>query len=110
MIHYKIYYNKPYTYDATGIKLKKEISGSSQGTTEYVGGYVYENNTLNFIPHAEGYIDMTSAAKDYIFQYKDHLGNIRLSYKKGEGNTPEIISENNYYPFGLGLIRGITGW
>jgi RHS repeat-associated protein len=41
----------------------------------------------------------------YIYQYKDHLGNIRLSYSDADGNgtiaQSEIIEENNYYPFGL---------
>ncbi|NGX85391.1 RHS repeat-associated core domain-containing protein, partial [Aequorivita sp. KMM 9714] len=40
------------------------------------------------------------------FQYKDHLGNIRLSYQDADLNgsidpTTEIIEEKNYYPFGL---------
>ncbi|MCD9574165.1 RHS repeat domain-containing protein [Flavobacterium soyae] len=37
-----------------------------------------------------------------MFQYKDHLGNIRLSYGKNPATQVlEIIEENNYYPFGL---------
>jgi len=41
----------------------------------------------------------------YVYQYKDHLGNIRLSYsdnvlKNGTIAQNEIIEENNYYPFG----------
>jgi RHS repeat-associated protein len=52
-----------------------------------------------------------SGGYDYIYQYKDHLGNIRLSYTdaNGDGNITvssdpmvnEIVEENNYYPFGL---------
>ena len=43
---------------------------------------------------------------DYVYQFKDHLGNIRLSYSDSDGNgdidaATEIIEENNYYPFGL---------
>ncbi|MEP3571990.1 MAG: RHS repeat-associated core domain-containing protein, partial [Flavobacteriaceae bacterium] len=48
---------------------------------------------------------------NYIYQYKDHLGNIRLSYQDANGDgdidvtndpmTTEIVEENNYYPFGL---------
>ncbi|MHA7843207.1 MAG: RHS repeat domain-containing protein [Winogradskyella sp.] len=44
--------------------------------------------------------------EDYTYQYKDHLGNIRLTYMDSDnsgsinGDT-EIIEENNYYPFGL---------
>ncbi|MFL1013669.1 RHS repeat-associated core domain-containing protein, partial [Flavisericum labens] len=48
----------------------------------------------------------------YAYQYRDHLGNIRLSYMDingdnlvdGTGSTSyndEILEENNYYPFGL---------
>ncbi|MGK4910683.1 RHS repeat-associated core domain-containing protein, partial [Elizabethkingia anophelis] len=37
----------------------------------------------------------------YIYNYTDHLGNVRLSYTKGASGGAEIIEENNYYPFGL---------
>ena len=47
-----------------------------------------------------------SGGYDYVYQYKDHLGNIRLSYSDSDGDgaitaSTEIIEENNYYPFGL---------
>jgi RHS repeat-associated protein len=42
---------------------------------------------------------------DYVYQYKDHLGNVRLSYQdinnNGSVTSSEIKEENNYYPFGL---------
>ena len=43
---------------------------------------------------------------NYVFQYKDHLGNVRLSYADSDGDgtinpSTEIIEESNYYPFGL---------
>jgi RHS repeat-associated protein len=42
----------------------------------------------------------------YVYQYKDHLGNIRLTYADSDGNgsinpNTEIISEKSYYPFGM---------
>ncbi len=37
----------------------------------------------------------------YVYQYKDHLDNVRLSYTKNAAGSLEIIEENNYYPFGL---------
>ena len=48
----------------------------------------------------------SEVAKDYVYQFKDHLGNVRLTYqdKNNSGfvyHLNEIISENNYYPFGL---------
>ena len=56
--------------------------------------------TLEFFPTTEGYYDYVG--KKYVYQYKDHLGNIRLSYAKNPGTQVlEIIEENNYYPFGL---------
>ncbi|WP_108868906.1 RHS repeat domain-containing protein [Aquimarina aquimarini] len=36
-----------------------------------------------------------------MYNYKDHLGNTRLSYTKNDAGTPEIVEESNYYPFGL---------
>jgi RHS repeat-associated protein len=41
-----------------------------------------------------------------VYQYKDHLGNVRLSYSDKSGDntiqsSTEIIEETNYYPFGL---------
>ncbi|CAL2063827.1 hypothetical protein T190820D02B_60001 [Tenacibaculum sp. 190524A05c] len=43
---------------------------------------------------------------NYVYQYKDHLGNIRLSYTDNNNDgvitaSTEIIEEKNYYPFGL---------
>lgn len=47
-----------------------------------------------------------SAGFDYVYEYKDHLGNVRLSYADIDNNgaidpSTEILSETNYYPFGL---------
>ena len=54
----------------------------------------------------EGYIERNmQGAYTYTYQYKDHLGNIRLSYKDTNLDNiiqrSEIVEENNYYPFGL---------
>ncbi|HRE77742.1 MAG TPA: RHS repeat-associated core domain-containing protein [Flavobacterium sp.] len=39
---------------------------------------------------------------NYIYNYTDHLGNVRLSYTKDPAiNVLTILEENNYYPFGL---------
>ncbi|GAA4304542.1 hypothetical protein GCM10023163_28790 [Aestuariibaculum suncheonense] len=94
--------NISYIYDATGTKLSKTVSGA---TTYYAGNYVYEGSSLKFFNHSEGYVDAENGYK-YVYQYKDHLGNIRLSYMDSDGNgsinsSTDILEENNYYPFGL---------
>src|SRR5690606_33670064 len=39
---------------------------------------------------------------NYVYNYTDHLGNIRLNYTKDPvSNELDILEENNYYPFGL---------
>ncbi|PKV52452.1 RHS repeat-associated protein [Aquimarina sp. MAR_2010_214] len=97
--------NITYIYDATGVKLKKITTEGSSLTTEYAGNYIYKNGTLEFFNHAEGYVEKEADGYKYVYQFKDHLGNIRLSYKDADKNgsitQSEIIEEKNYYPFGL---------
>lgn len=96
-----------YVYDAAGTRLRKRVSkGGSSTTTEYAGNYIYGNGSLQFFRQTEGYVEPGSnGVYDYVYQYKDHLGSIRLSYadtnKDGTITTSEIREENNYYPFGL---------
>ncbi|MDJ0644591.1 MAG: DUF6443 domain-containing protein [Flavobacteriaceae bacterium] len=93
--------NISYVYDASGGKLRKTVGGVN---TDYAGNHIYENNTLQFFNHSEGYVAPSGSSFKYIYQYKDHLGNIRLSYSDSDNNglvtTSEIVEENNYYPFG----------
>lgn len=103
-----------YVYDATGSKVRKIIDNNV--TTDYAGNYIYENNTLQFFTHPEGYVTANYQIErdgnpglllgfSYVFQYKDHLGNVRLSYSDTDQNQfisqNEIIEESNYYPLGL---------
>ncbi|WP_367118533.1 hypothetical protein [Chryseobacterium sp.] len=43
----------------------------------------------------------------YIYQYRDHLGNARVSFAKNSEGALEITDANNYYPFGLNHIEGM---
>ncbi|MCL6220970.1 DUF6443 domain-containing protein, partial [Zunongwangia pacifica] len=95
-----------YIYDAMGVKLKKTAPGNI--VTEYAGNYVYKkvNNTttLEFFNTPEGYVEKAGSVYKYVYQYKDHLGNIRLSYRNiGTPTSPSlrIEEQHHYYPFGL---------
>ena len=57
---------------------------------------------LQFVPTAEGFYDFTN--NKYIYQYKDHLGNVRVSFQR-EDAKPLIVDSNDYYPFGMSFIR-----
>ncbi len=95
-----------YIYDATGAKLKKIVTeGSSLINTEYAGNYIYKNGNLEFFNHPEGIVEKEADGYKYVYQFKDHLNNVRLSYKDADQNgsisQSEIVQEKNYYPFGL---------
>ncbi len=115
----KVIFDEPnkfieYIYDATGVKVRKRANGIS---TTYDKGYVYKGSLFQFLETPEGYVESnTIGGFDYVYQYKDHLDNIRLSYndinKDGIVTKEEIRKENNYYPFGLkhkgynSIVRG----
>lgn len=94
-----------YKYRADGTKLEKTYIKYSSiriipVITNYLDGFQYENNVLQFVPTAEGYYDFTK--KLYIYNYSDHLGNVRVSYYKDPTTSSvEVLEESNYYPFGL---------
>jgi RHS repeat-associated protein len=79
-----------FTYSAAGVKLKKEVieGGSVISTTDYMGGFVYEKDKLQFFPTEEGRAlnpyfapNPGGTAYTYEYHYKDHLGNLRLSFR-----------------------------
>jgi hypothetical protein len=57
------------------------IQNQTTTTTTYMGGIVYQNDVLQFIPQEEGRIRVNSSLTGYIFDYylKDHLGNTRMT-------------------------------
>lgn len=104
-----------YLYTATGQKLRKDVLQTTGIiTTDYLDGFQYTNGGLSFFPTAEGYVNVNHCEMcdvnssngqhifSYVYQYKDHLGNIRLSYGWDDhDNVLKILEENHYYPFGL---------
>ncbi|RNA61954.1 RHS repeat-associated core domain-containing protein [Chryseobacterium nematophagum] len=98
-----------YVYRADGVKVAKNyILGGTTKETQYLNGFQYDNSSasnvlasspsLKFVPTSEGYFDFIK--NKYIYNYTDHLGNVRLSYFNN-GSSVEVLEENNYYPFGL---------
>jgi len=134
-----------YLYTSNGQKVYKKVTnGTAITETNYLSGFQYQNGfggssfqnifSLQFFPTSEGYInaDYTSNRDgsrtfngySYVYNYTDHLGNVRLSYsdknKKGSVQfsyqesywdssrgviayrwASDLVEENNYYPFGL---------
>ncbi|MFY7742723.1 MAG: RHS repeat-associated core domain-containing protein [Flavobacterium sp.] len=118
-----------YLYTAAGVKVGKIVYQGSQApvVTDYLGGFQYVKNELQFFPHPEGYVSVVKFGPDnlvinYAYQYKDHFeggalknspvdyfserarwrGGHRLNYGKDpETNVLKVLEENHYYPFGL---------
>jgi RHS repeat-associated protein len=94
-----------YTYDAGGNKLLKTTvdnttTPSKTTTTLYLGGIVYQNDTLQFIGNEEGrarwalhhYVNgSTGYGFEYDYFLKDHLGNTRMVLTQ-EKDTSQYIA------------------
>lgn len=123
-----------YVYDAVGNKLEKRVTEfpntyngniSKNTVTSYIGGFVYENNTLQFFGQPEGRVRLKPVSGNtpasFVFDYmlKDHLGNVRMVLTDEQqhdiypaatlegvlSNTSSAISvENNYYNITPGNI------
>ncbi|HEU4497297.1 MAG TPA: hypothetical protein VFR70_09620 [Flavobacterium sp.] len=99
-----------YLYAADGRKLRKLVpyqnpqlqGGYGFTAMEYIDGFQYQDGSLKFFPTAEGYVQKTLSVYSYVYNYTDHLGNVRLSYGVDPATQAvKIIEENHYYPFGL---------
>jgi len=106
-----------YVYDATGQKIEKVFTNVVNGTTvvtttRYADGFVYEDNALEYFSTPEGYVTKESNGTfTYVYQYKDHLGNVRLNYK--EAKTP-VYENTTTAPQGFvttnsgGVVTNVT--
>jgi RHS repeat-associated protein len=112
-----------YIYDASGNRLEKRIveqpdSADGQQTTytntDYIGGFVYQNNVLQFVNHEEGrirpYMNPSGQVRTdtllYDYFLKDHLGDTRMvlteeqrddAYPMASMETGDSSLENTYY-------------
>ena len=88
-----------YYYDASGTKLSKLVNDYSSGTKVtktylYIDGFVYLNDTLQYVNEEEGRIRWAKKRNNsngtiyYAFEYdyylRDHLGNVRSALTEGK--------------------------
>jgi len=71
--------------------------------TYYLGVFEYDNlKALSLIHTEEGVVKkLAPGAYNYEYYLKDHLGNVRIVFQKGTGNTASLLQKTDYYPFGL---------
>ncbi len=72
-----------YTYDAAGTKLTMKAyaaGGPLQTTTDYVGGFVYTNNKLDFFSSPEGRVANNNGNLEYQYAIADQQGNTRVVF------------------------------
>lgn len=111
-----------YVYDASGNKLQKIIDDAlgdavSRKTITYLDGIVYQNDTLQFIPHEEGRIRFKPEVRnssgvvisladfEYDFMLKDHLGNVRMviTEEQRQDKYPAATLESQTYQGGAAI-------
>ncbi|MFZ4930165.1 DUF6443 domain-containing protein [Chryseobacterium sp. Mn2064] len=108
-----------YKYRSDGSKYYKKVDNvnpysTDYSETDYLDSFQYERtytkiNTsqnssdsgymLKFVPTTEGFYSFER--QEYIYNLKDHLGNIRYNIAKADGGGRILMEESNYYPFGL---------
>ncbi|HTN38893.1 MAG TPA: hypothetical protein VL053_17565, partial [Arachidicoccus sp.] len=102
-----------YYYDATGNKLRKVTIDSttlpaSRTVRTYIGGSVYQNDTLQFFGTSEGRARPDATDSFFVYDYflKDHLGNTRMVITDDYNVSSPILETSSYYPFEL-MQKGI---
>jgi len=107
-------------YDANGTKLRKTVfnaNGEAEFVNDYANGYVYNMNfgdalpVLSFFSFSEGRVlNLGSGSFEYEYYVKDHLGNVRMTFRYNTITAEiEVKEKNFYYPFGLTVTTGIMG-
>ncbi|MBK7638387.1 MAG: hypothetical protein IPJ13_32055 [Saprospiraceae bacterium] len=79
--------------------------------TDYLRGVEYKSDTLESVHHLMAV--PSRAENDWIYEYwiKDHLGNVRVTYRDNNGDNIIDFSDqatttaHNYYTFGMEWIN-----
>jgi RHS repeat-associated protein len=103
-------YRIAYVYDAAGNKLQQLYyeNGNLVKTTDFIGNFVYENDMPSCIVYDEGRVVYANNSRTYFGEVylKDHLGNVRVAYRR-ENGVLKTRQVDSYYPFGMN-IKGLT--
>jgi hypothetical protein len=110
LIEYDTYLNKvkkvnwadgrwlTFSYNGAGELIQRK--NSTGDTWDYANGLIYKNAAPYQITTSEGRIVNNSGTWGYEYEYRDHLGNLRLSYTKENGNL-KINQMNTVDPWGF---------
>ena len=118
-INYNTYLNQPelltlsdgrwikYNYDGSGATIKTEYSTGETWT--FSGGAVYKNDTLFQISDDEGRLINSNGVLEEEFDYKDHLGNSRVSFKAQNSSLVQTAS-TDFDPWGVILKSSMSNY
>jgi hypothetical protein len=94
----KIYFHDgrttTYLYDATGTKLRVKnhpVSGSND-STDYVGGFVYQNYGLSFFRSPEGRVVKNGSNLEFQYALTDHQGNTRVLFTSATPSPTSVTA------------------
>ncbi|TAE36584.1 MAG: hypothetical protein EAY79_11300 [Runella slithyformis] len=90
-------------YDGGG-KLLKTVYSTGE-TWEFGNGLIYKNGQPYQLSMAEGRATYQNGTWQNEFQYQDHLGNTRVSFK-ANGNQLEKVAETVFDPWGV-VLNGL---
>ncbi len=97
-------------YDGSGALFKTEYfnaSGAIFETYQYIGGIIYKNGAFFQIGIPEGRVIFSNGNWQYEFDYKDHLGNTRVSFKAENGSLIQT-AKTDFDPWGV-ILKSSQG-
>ena len=86
-------------YSGDGNLIRRE-SSIANNKWDYTDGLIYKNEVPYQMNTAEGRAVFNGTDWEYEFEYRDHLGNLRSSFKNGGSGATEVqTSENDAFGF-----------